>query len=78
MVMFDHDRSAARGKMSARKLLVFKHESALGNAPAQELFDLVKVSRIGNATTPPRSYGDYQVTVDQTGLPRGVELQVRL
>lgn len=77
-VMFDHDRSAARGKMSARNLFVFKHESPLGNAPAQKLFDLVRVSRAGAPEAPPRSYGDYQVTVDKAGVPAGVELQVRL
>lgn len=77
-VMFDHDRSAARGKMSARNLFVFKHESALGNAPAQKLFDLVKVVRTGSPEAPPRSYCDYQVAVDPTGVPSGVELQVKL
>jgi CRISPR-associated protein Csd2 len=76
--MFDHDRSAARGKMSARNLIVFKHQSALGDAPAQKLFDLVKVSRAGDPKAPPRSYGDYQVTVDKAGVPAGVELQVKL
>lgn len=45
--MFDHDRSAARGQMNARKLLVFKHESDLGNAPAQALFDRISVKRRG-------------------------------
>jgi CRISPR-associated protein Csd2 len=45
--MFDHDRSAARGEMSARKLLVFKHDSALGNAPAHRLFEMVSVKRAG-------------------------------
>ncbi len=69
--MFDHDRSAARGEMAPRKLIVFKHDSALGNAPAQKLFDLVKVERV-DETRPPRSFSDYAVTVGQP--PEGVEL----
>jgi len=78
MVMFDHDRSAARGKMSARNLFVFKHQSALGNAPAQKLFDLVKVERSGDLAAPPRRFADYKVSVEQAGVPSGVELQVKL
>ena len=57
--MFEHDRSAARGEMAARRLIVFKHESAMGNAPAHVLFDKVKVSRVnGEADTPARCYAD--------------------
>ena len=77
-VMFDHDRSAARGKMSARKLIVFKHDSPLGNAPAQKLFDLVRVERTCSPETPPRSYTDYRITVDEDSVPASVELQVKL
>jgi CRISPR-associated protein Csd2 len=77
-VMFDHDRSATRGKMGARNLIVFKHESVLGNAPAQKLFDLVKVERSGDPAAPPRSFADYKVTVEQAAVPSGVELQVKL
>lgn len=58
--MFDVDRSAARGLMSAQKLIVFKHDSVLGNAPANKLFDLVKIKK---NTDEPRSFGDYEVTV---------------
>ena len=58
--MFDVDRSAARGLMSAQKLIVFKHDSVLGNAPANKLFDLVKIKK---NTDVPRSFGDYDVTV---------------
>ncbi|MFH7326890.1 type I-C CRISPR-associated protein Cas7/Csd2 [Desulfurivibrio sp. C05AmB] len=69
--MFDHDRSAARGEMAARKLFVFRHEKELGNAPASKLFDLVKVEKnCGDA--PPRAFTDYQITVGTT--PAGVEL----
>lgn len=60
--MFDVDRSAARGLMSAQKLIVFKHESELGNAPANKLFDLVKVTKKDGVATP-RSFADYEVTV---------------
>lgn len=71
--MFEHDRSAARGKMATRKLFVFKHESDLGNAPAHKLFELVKVSKKEGAN-PPRSFSDYEVTVDKANIPQGVEL----
>lgn len=60
--MFDVDRSAARGLMSAQKLIVFKHDSVLGNAPANKLFDLVKIEK--TCTGAPRSFSDYEVTVD--------------
>lgn len=74
--MFEHDRSAARGEMAARKLIVFKHDDALGNAPAHKLFELVKVSRIDSAPdAPARSFSDYAVTVDESNLPQGVSLQ---
>ncbi len=76
--MFDHDHSAARGKMSARKLVVFKHDSALGNAPAQKLFDLVGVARATDPDSPARSFADYAVTVDKTGVPAGVALIEKL
>jgi CRISPR-associated protein Csd2 len=75
--MFEHDRSAARGKMATRKLFVFKHESDLGNAPAHKLFELVKVSK-KEGVNPPRSFSDYDVTVDKAGVPQGVELIEKL
>lgn len=71
--MFDHDHSAARGKMSSRKLLVFEHETTLGNAPAHKLFDLVEVSS-KDPDRPTRSYNDYKVSIDQSALPAGVKL----
>jgi CRISPR-associated protein Csd2 len=71
--MFEHDHSAVRGKMATRKLVVFKHNSALGNSPAHRLFDLVKVSKKSDAN-PPRSYQDYLVEVDQEHVPAGVTL----
>lgn len=71
--MFEHDRSAARGEMAARKLLVFEHESAMGNAPAHVLFDSVQVEAIG-AEAAPRRFSDYRVTVDRTAIPAGVRV----
>ena len=77
--MFEHDRSAARGEMSARKLIVFKHDHPMGNAPAHRLFDSVKVERVeGEADTPARHYSDYRVTVDAESLPAGVSVEERL
>jgi CRISPR-associated protein Csd2 len=69
--MFEHDRSAARGLMSLRRLIVFKHAGELGNAPAHLLFDLVTVGRTDWAR-PPRDFSDYTVALGQA--PRGVEL----
>ncbi len=71
--MFEHDHSAARGKMAVRDLIVFKHDSELGNAPAWKLFEAVHVNRkdAGNLA-PARSYQDYTVTVDEAALPSGV------
>ncbi len=71
--MFENDRSAARGKMAVRELIVFKHESELGCAPAWKLFDAVKISRTDpQDVNPARCYGDYRITVDETALPCGV------
>ena len=69
--MFELDHSAARGKMSVRELIVFRHDSELGNAPAYKLFDLVTAERKPGVVTP-RAYRDYTVSVDEAGLPDGV------
>ena len=69
--MFELDHSAARGKMSVRELIVFRHDSELGNAPAYKLFDLVKAQRNPNVVSP-RAYSDYQISVDEEKLPSGV------
>lgn len=74
--MFEHDRSAARGMMSARKLIVFKHASALGNDHASRLFERVKIRRKDNVSVP-RAFEDYSVTIDRDGLS-GVELVEKL
>ena len=71
--MWDLDRSAARGMMSCRGLYVFSHESKLGNAPAQALFDRVAVSRNGGVEAP-RKFVDYTVSIDDAALPQGVTL----
>ena len=84
--MFEHDRAAARGEMATRKLIVFKHANALGNAPAHALFDRVKVGRdIGgefrdvkdsgiNNYPPARQFSDYIIEINREGLPEGVEI----
>ncbi len=72
MNMFENDRSAARGLMSSRKLLVFKHESKLGNAPAHRLFEAVKVNRLIPDAQEARSFSDY--TIEVGDIPEGVEL----
>ena len=71
--MFDVDRSAARGLMSAQKLIVFKHASELGNAPANKLFDLVKVEKKDGVDVP-RKFADYTVTIDKAHVPANVEV----
>lgn len=74
--MFEHDRSAARGLMSSRKLIIFKHENRTGNAPAHKLFDLVQVKRAEGAAGPARSFADYTVAVGQA--PAGVQIIEKL
>lgn len=69
--MFENDHSAARGKMAVRELIVFKHDSELGNAPAYKLFELVKVEKQADVTAP-RSFADYTVSVNDAALPNGV------
>ena len=71
--MFDMDRSAARGLMSAQKLIVFKHDSMLGNAPANKLFDLVKVEKTCKGV--PRSFSDYSVTIGKENVPSNVKVK---
>ena len=72
--MFENDRSAARGKMAVRELIVFRHDSELGNAPAWKLFEKVRVTR-KEGVQPARGYGDYVVEVDTDTLPQGVTCQ---
>jgi CRISPR-associated protein Csd2 len=84
--MFEHDHSAARGEMSTRKLIVFKHASVLGNAPAHALFDRVAVGRVAgdeirlpgdprlDNLPPARRFSDYRVEIARDGLPEGVEI----
>jgi len=84
--MFEHDRSAARGEMTTRRLIVFRHENALGNAPAHKLFERIHIGRnvdgevrplddkgLGNLA-PARRFSDYVVEIDREGLPAGVEV----
>lgn len=69
--MFEYDRSAARGNMAVRELIVFKHDSELGNAPAYKLFDTIHVHK-KDGVVAPRSYNDYEVTVDEDKVPEQV------
>lgn len=71
--MFENDHSAARGKMAVRELIIFKHDSELGNAPSYKLFDAVTIARKDGIAVP-RSYQDYTVTVADT-LPEGVHCE---
>ena len=76
--MFDHDHSASRGKMSARRLIIFKHENKMGNAPAQSLFDCVRCTRRAeNQNAPARSFSDYEITVNNPDHA-GVSVENRL
>ena len=72
--MFEHDRSAARGKMSVRNLIVFKHDSELGCAPANKLFDAVTVAKREGVDVP-RSHADYEpVVINEDDIPKGIEV----
>lgn len=74
--LFEHDHSASRGKMASRKLFVFEHSTALGNAPSHVLFDKIKVARKADVAVP-RQFEDYEVTVD-ADIPQGVTLIEKL
>ncbi len=74
--MFEHDHSAARGKMASRRLFVFKHKDELGNAPSHKLFDMIKVEK-NDGVVIPRKFGDYSVKVEGNA-PEGVELIEKL
>lgn len=71
--MFDHDRSASRGLMAPRKLVVFKHQSALGNAPAHKLFEALTIKRNDGVDTP-RAFTDYTVSLNKEAIPTNVEV----
>lgn len=73
MNMFETDRSAARGKMSVRKLIVFKHSSEFGNAPAYKLFEKIKVQRKDKEKIA-YSYDDYEIIIEKENLPESIEL----
>lgn len=73
--MFDVDHSAARGMMCPRKLIVFRHESELGNAPSHQLFNLVHITQ-KDPSRPPRSFDDYEVVIDKEKKPQGVEIEI--
>lgn len=75
--MFELDRSAARGNMAVRKLIIFKHSNEIGKAPAFQLFDKVSVKR-KDETKPARCYSDYEVTINKEDIPEGIECIERL
>ncbi len=77
---FQFDQSAARpaGSMNARKLIVFKHDSALGSAPSHKLFELVKVRKSSNETKPARAFSDYIVEIDRGAIPPGIALEEKI
>lgn len=77
---FEFDQSAARpaGSMAARKLIVFKHESELGNAPAHKLFELVDIHTKSELQGPPRSFSDYVVSINKAACPAGVSIEERI
>jgi CRISPR-associated protein Csd2 len=71
--MFEFDRSASRGMMTTRRLIAFRHESKLGNAPTQDLFARLDV-RAKDTTQPPRAYSDFDVSLDEAALPAGIQV----
>ncbi len=75
--MFDHDRSASRGEMSARGLYVFKHDNELGSAPASDLFQKIKI-QLKDGVDVARTPDDYQLTIDESNIEQGVELITKL
>lgn len=82
--MFEADRSASRGEMAGQALVVFEHDSALGNAPAHKLFERVRITRTSSsdggdlASQPARSFSDYELNVDEADLPSGVSVIRRI
>ncbi len=75
--MFEHDHSAARGKMAVRRLIVFKHSKELGDCPSYKLFDAVEVKRKEDVVYP-RKYQDYEVRVHQDQIPSSVEVSEKV
>jgi CRISPR-associated protein Csd2 len=75
--MFELDRSASRGQMAAQSLIVFEHKDPLGNAPAHKLQERITVTRKNNDSSP-RSFGDYQVVVDESDLPAGITIHKKI
>jgi CRISPR-associated protein Csd2 len=75
--MFEHDRSAARGMMATQKLVIYKHDSALGNYPAHKLFEKVKITK-KTEDKPARDISDYMITIDDKNMPKGVTTEIKL
>jgi CRISPR-associated protein Csd2 len=75
---FQFDQSAARpaGSMAARKIIIFKHQSELGNTPSHALFERIRISR-ANESKPPRNFYDYRLEIEEKGLPDGISLIIK-
>ena len=71
--MFEHDHSAARGKMAVRKLIIFKHDSEFGNCPAWKLFESISINRKNNIDVA-RDFSEYEVKIDDSVIPDSVTL----
>ncbi|MDI1495090.1 MAG: type I-C CRISPR-associated protein Cas7/Csd2 [Cenarchaeum symbiont of Oopsacas minuta] len=76
--MHDHDHSATRGEMGPRGLVIFKHDSAIGNAPARQLLERIKIKKVEGGA--PRSYEDYRknIVIDESNMPDGVKIDIKL
>ena len=72
--MFEHDHSAARGKMAVRELIVFKHSKELGDCPAYKLFDAVEIKK-NEEVKYPRRYQDYSVVIHENQIPESVKVR---
>jgi CRISPR-associated protein Csd2 len=75
--MFEHDRSAARGLMGMRKIIIFEHSSKMGDAPVQQLFDAISVKR-KDESKPARDFSDYSLSIAEDKIPQGVKLIKRV
>jgi CRISPR-associated protein Csd2 len=71
--MFEHDRSAARGLMGTRKLIIFEHSSIMGDTQVQKLFDSVSISRVSE-DKPARDFNDYKVVINREAIPQGIRI----
>jgi CRISPR-associated protein Csd2 len=77
--MFEHDHAAARGKMAVRKLIIFKHDSELGNVQSHKLFDAITIKHNDESKgKPARAFSDYTITISKEAIPSSVTLIEKL